>query len=70
MEDTRPRSHAQTRYRWKIEALCVYNAAGAVVCGDPHLHPIKHVTSKYLIANESRLEVLIIGYYHYRVWGF
>ena len=36
----------------------MYNAAGAVVCGDPNLYRIKHVvTNKYLIANESRLEV-------------
>ena len=47
--------------RWKIEALCVYNAAGEVVCGDPHLYPIKHVTNKCLIANESCLEVLTLG---------
>ena len=48
----------------------MYNAAGAVVCGDPHLYPIKHVTNQCLIANESRLEVLTLGYYHYGVLGF
>ena len=48
----------------------MYNATGAVVCGDPYLHPIKHVTNTYLIANEGRLEVLILGYHHDRVLEF
>eukprot|EP00290_Baffinella_frigidus_P003404 CAMPEP_0180175204 /NCGR_PEP_ID=MMETSP0986-20121125/36590_1 /TAXON_ID=697907 /ORGANISM="non described non described, Strain CCMP2293" /LENGTH=152 /DNA_ID=CAMNT_0022127655 /DNA_START=40 /DNA_END=495 /DNA_ORIENTATION=- len=45
-------------WMWKIEALCVYNAAGAVVCSEDNHYRIKHVvTNKYLIQNENRLEM-------------
>ena len=52
------KARKKASWMWKIEALCVYDAAGAIECGDVHPFRIKHVvTNRYLTQNDGELEM-------------